>query len=128
MSLIKNAAVCLCLALVLLCAGCSSITNLTASRQYRNKNNLYVVEAAFSSNQQSLIEQSIRPKVIVGADEFPMEPVPVVTGRWQAYVPVPPDQKSVRYHFKFDYDYNSFPIHRSDSRLSQEYKLTVTDR
>ena len=126
MSLIKNALGCL--LLVVICSGCSSITNLTASRQHRTKTGLYPVEAAFRSNQQSLIQDSIKPKVVVGLDEIPMEPVPLVQDRWQAYLPVPANQQSVRYHFKFDYEYYAVPVRRGDSILSSEYKLNVSDK
>jgi len=117
-----------CLLLVALCAGCSSITNLTASRQHRNKTGLYPVEAAFQSTQQSLISDSIQPKVVIGLEEIPMERVPLVVDRWQAYLPVPADQPWVRYHFKFNYEYYAVPVHRADSLLSPEYKLTITDK
>jgi hypothetical protein len=127
MNLMKNAAVLLLAGL--LCGGCATVTNLTASKQPRNKTGLYLMEAAFNSDQQALIITSIKPKVVVGPeDSIPMEPVPLVRDRWQAYVPIGKDQPDLRYHFQFDYMYNAIPEPRANSVSSPEYKLTIMDR
>lgn len=110
-------------------AGCTStqITNLTPSRQPRNPNNLYVFEADWHSNQQSLRKDSIQPYVMIGTTAFPMQRVPMIKNRWETLVPIPPEESIVNYHFKFDYDYNSVPVRRSNSKQSQAFQLRVED-
>ena len=51
------------LSLSLLLAGCATqLTNLTPQQQVRNANNLYPVEVAFNTRQQTVRWQSIQPK------------------------------------------------------------------
>jgi hypothetical protein len=114
--------------LLLLIVGCNSITNLTPTKLPRNAAGLYPVEAAWNSRQQSIINSSIEPKVIIGIDNnYPMRPVPLVSNRWETLVPVPASQKEVYYRFKVDYLYKSIPNPRKDSKLSPEYKLEIID-
>ena len=55
--------------LSLLLAGCATqLTNLTPLQQKRNPNNLYPVEVAFDTRQQTVRWQSIQPKIVVGKD------------------------------------------------------------
>jgi hypothetical protein len=112
----------------LLFSGCAEVTNLTASKQPRNKNGFYLVEATFTSNRQTLIPNTIKPKVVSGSDEIPMEPTPLVQNRWQAYVPANRDQPYVLYHYQFDFQYYATPEPQLDSVLSPEYKLSFTDK
>ena len=116
---------------VLLLAGCSTpatFTRMTPSQQPRNADNLYPVEVAFNSTQQSLRWDSVHPFVIVHGQPFPLRPVPVVKNRWEGLVPVPPAANSVTYRFKFDYLYNSFGAEpQPDSSWSPTYTLKVID-
>jgi hypothetical protein len=115
----------------LLLAGCSTnatFTRMTPSEQPRNANNLYPVEIAFNSAQQSLRWDSIRPYVIVHGQPFPLRPVPIVQNRWEGLVPVPPTVDTVTYRFKFDYLYNSFGNDpQPDSAWSPSYTLKVVN-
>ena len=117
---------------VLLLAGCSTtgtFTRMTPSQQPRNADNLYPVEVAFNSGQQSLRWDSVRPYVIVHGQPFPLRPVPVVLNRWEGLVPVPPTANSVTYRFKFDYLCNSFGTDpQPDSSWSPNYTLKVLDQ
>ena len=113
--------------LPLLFTGCSSITNLTPLQQTRNATGLYTVEVALASRQQTLRWDSIKPSVVVGVDFYPMRPTPLMKNRWETLVPVPASTNVAYYKFKFDYQYNSFPGPRNDSKLSGEYKLTILD-
>lgn len=114
------------LILSLLLTGCAAtLTNLTPLRQVRNSNNLYPVEVALSSRQQSLIWSSIRPKIVVGKETYEMHPTPVVTDRWEGLVPVPPGASAVRYRYKFDFDYYDFGQLKTDSAMSEEYTLRI---
>ena len=118
------------LVLPLALTGCSSIqvTNLTPHQLPRDANGLYPFEAAWRSNQQSLRKDSIKAYVVVGAEFYPMQPVPVVKNRWETLVPIPASETLLYYHYKFDFDYNSIPIVRSDSKLSPPCSLQIVDK
>jgi hypothetical protein len=115
--------------LPLLLVGCatSSITNLTTSQQPRNAAGLYPVEAVWNSSQQSVVRESIKPYVVIGLEAHPMRPTPLLKDRWEAQVPVPADKDHLFYQFKFDYEYKGMPARRSDSLLSREYRLDITN-
>ena len=113
--------------LVLSCATNSSVTNLTPTRAKRTPNNLYLIEYEWRSNQQSMRPDSITPYVVVGTDQYPMRRVAKMKNRWEAYIPVPPTQKSVMYHIKVDYEYNDFGKRGKGSLKTEEYKLNIED-
>ncbi len=113
----------------LLLAGCTAtFTNLTPQHQTRNPNNLYPVEVALSTRQQSLRWDSIRPQIVVGAETYPMRRTSLMTNRWEGLVPVPASADQVRYRYKFDFDYNALGTPRPDSAMSAEYTLHVIDQ
>ena len=115
---------------VVLLAGCTTttFTRLTPNQQPRNANNLYPVEVAFNSQQQSLRWESIQPYVLVNGQPFPMRPVPLVGNRWEGLVPVPPAANAANYRFKFDFLYNSFgTAPKPSSVASKIFTLKVTD-
>ncbi|MGB7748940.1 MAG: hypothetical protein WBN75_16810 [Verrucomicrobiia bacterium] len=114
----------------LLLTGCAAtFTRLTPLQQPRNPNNLYPVEVAFNSQQQSLRWESIQPYVLVNGESYPLRPVPLVKNRWEGFVPVPPGVNSVDYRFKFDYKYNNLGTQpKSNSAYSSAYKLTIVDQ
>jgi uncharacterized protein YceK len=109
-------------------AGCSSITNLTPSKLPRSRTGLYQVEAAWHSRQRTIIDQSMKPLVMIGNDTYEMRRVPMVENRWETMIPVPADKDYVRYQFKFDYMVNAMPRAHADSKLSPEYKLSIGDK
>ena len=115
---------------VLLLTGCAAtFTRLTPLQQPRNPNNLYPVEVAFNSQQQSLRWESIQPYVLVNGELYPLRPVPLVQNRWEGFVPVPPGANSAEYRFKFDYKYNNMGSQpKSNSAYSPAYKLTIVDQ
>jgi hypothetical protein len=116
------------LVLCLLVGGCAThFTNLTPQQQERNANNLYPVEVALDSRQQTLLWQSIRPQIIVGTEFYAMRPTQLMTNRWEGLVPVPPGTHLVHYRYKFDYDYNAIGKPKSDSSLSAVYTLRIID-
>jgi hypothetical protein len=51
-----------------------------------------------------------------------------MTNRWEGYVPVPPGTAAVRYHYKFDFDYNAFGGPKADSAVSPEYTLRIKEQ
>jgi len=115
---------------LVLVAGCATgtFTRLTPGQQPRNANNLYPVETAFDSNQQSLRWDSVKAYVLVNGQPLPLRPVPLVKNRWEGFVPVPPTANAVNYRFKFDYLYNSFGTEpKPSSALSKFYTLKVID-
>jgi hypothetical protein len=115
---------------VLLLTGCAStFTGLTPLQQPRNPSNLYPVEVAFNSQQQSLRWDSIQPYVLVNGELYPLRPVPLMQNRWEGYVPVPRGANSVEYRFKFDYKYNAVGTKpKSDTAKSPVFKLTIVDQ
>ena len=109
-------------------AGCTStFTNLTPLHQTRNANNLYPVEVAMASRQQTLRWDSIHPQIMVGTDTYPMRPTNLMTNRWEGLVPVPAGTSLVHYRYKFDFDYNAFGKPKPDSALSPEYTLHISE-
>jgi len=112
---------------VLLLTGCAStFTNLTPLEQPRNANNLYPVEVAFNSQQQSLRWDSIHPYVLANGQLYDMRPTPLMTNRWEGFVPAPAGSDSVTYRYKFQYLYNAVgkgPT--TGDALSPQYKLTI---
>lgn len=112
----------------LMLAGCSTITNLTPSQQTRNATGLYPIEAAWESRQQSIRHDSMKPSVMVGLDSYPMRKTSLMNNRWETLVPIPADKNALNYRFKFDFDYNTIPQPRPDSKLSPEYKLEIVDK
>jgi hypothetical protein len=121
---------CLPLLSVLLLAGCASqFTRLTPLQQQRSPNNLYHVEVAFNSTQQSLRWETIQPIVLVNGAPYPLRPVAQVQRRWEGYMPVPPGVNTVNYQFKFDYKYNAVGAGpQPASKKSPVYKLTIVDQ
>src|SRR6185295_17635029 len=114
--------------LPLLFAGCSSITNLTPQQQTRNATGLYPVEVALASRQQTLRWETIKPSVVVGVDFYPMPPTSLMKNRWETLAPVSATTNVIYYKFKFDFEYNSIPHPRPDSKLSSEFRLMIVDK
>jgi len=117
------------LGLPLLLAGCAgTLTNLTPLQQDRNANNLYQVEVALASRQQSLRRDSICPYVVVGSDFYAMRPTLMMLNRWETLVPVPAGVNTVHYNFKFDFEYATLRGRKSDSVKSRSYTLQIRDK
>jgi hypothetical protein len=117
----------LCLFLIAaLLAGCvTSVTNLTATTQPRNPNNLYLIEYQWDSNQQTIRSDSIKPFVVTGFDTYEMRPTRHMTNRWEVLVPIPPDKNVITYRFKVDYEFSRFGKPGKASKGSPEYKLYI---
>jgi hypothetical protein len=113
----------------LLLAGCATtFTNLTPQHQTRTTNNVYTVEVALTSRQQTMRWDSIEPKIMVGANYYPMQPTSLMTNRWEGLLPVPAGVNQVHYRYKFDFKYNAMGPPRSDSALSPEYTLRILEQ
>ena len=115
---------------VLLLVGCATatFTRLTPGTQPRNATNLYPVETALDSRQQSMRWDSIQAYVLVNGQSLPMRQVPMVKTRWEGLVPVPPGTSTVNYRFKFDYLYNNFgTAPKPNSVSSKVYTLKVVE-
>jgi len=112
--------------LLALLTGCATqVTNLTPRQQTRNSNNLYPVEVAFSSKQQNIRWETIKPTVIVNGQPFEMHPVLMMTNRWEGLVPVPMGADSVRFRYRFDFDINGFGKRSAENAVSPEYTLKI---
>jgi hypothetical protein len=113
----------------LLLAGCATtLTNLTPQQQVRNADNLYPVEVALATRQQTLRWETIRPFVVVGSEFYPMRPTLLMTNRWETLIPMPAHTNIVQYRFKFDFECNAMGPPKSDSALSPAYTLQVLDK
>jgi hypothetical protein len=107
------------------CATTATFTNLTPRQQVANANNLYPVEVAFNSRQQTLRWDSIKPQIVVGSQTYPMRPTPLMSNRWEGLVPVPAGTTVIHYQYKFDYLNNAFGPPQPDSARSAEYTLRI---
>jgi hypothetical protein len=117
------------LLLPLLLVGCAThLTNLTPLHQPRNQNNLYRVEVAFNTRQQTVRWDSIQPKIVVGTEFYDMHPTPLMTNRWEGLIPVPPDTSTVHYHYKFEFQYNRMGTPGTDTALSRQYTLHILNQ
>ncbi len=107
-------------------AGCATtVTNLTPHQRTRSTNNLYQVEVALQSRQQTMRWESIRPEIVLDGKAYPMRPTPLMANRWEGMLPVSADKNLVHYRYLFNYDYNAFGKPKSDSMLSPEYTLQI---
>jgi len=117
------------LPLLLLVSGCATtFTNLTPQHQERNANNLYPVEVALDSRQQTLRWDSIHPQIVVGTEFYSMRPTKMMSNRWEGLLPVPAGTNIIHYRYKFDFSYNAMGAPKSDSALSGEYTLRILDK
>lgn len=115
---------------VLMVAGCTTatFTRLTPNIQPRNTTNLYTVETAFDSQQQSMRMDSIKAFAVVDGKPYPLRQVPLVKNRWEGLIPVPAGTSSVKYYFKFDYLYNKLGGNPQPSSVSSKpYVLKIVD-
>ena len=80
-----------------------------------------------TSQQQSLRWDSIHPYVVANGQLYDMRLTPLMTNRWEGYVPVPPGAGEVTYRYKFQYLYNDLgKAPTPGNALSREYKLTIS--
>jgi hypothetical protein len=115
--------------LLALLAGCATeITNLTPRQQSRNSNNLYPVEVAFSSKQQNVRWDSVKPTVIVNGQPFEMHPTLMMTNRWEGLVPAPLGTDAIKYHYRFDFNVNGFGKTSAENAVSPDYMLKIQDQ
>ena len=116
------------LLLPMLLAGCAQFTNLSPRQQPRNANNLYPVEVAFNSKQQSLLWETIQPAVVVGVESYPLQRTVLMGNRWEGLIPVPAGSGGLEYQFKFDFKYNEFgQVPQPDSAISKKYSLRIIE-
>jgi hypothetical protein len=109
-----------------LLTGCTSIINLAPSHYPRDPSGYYRVEAQWTTHRTVVRPDSFKPLVVInGANTYPMQPVPLVSQRWQAFIPVPPDQDMVLYHYKFDFLDDTFDGPRPNSLMSRDYELHI---
>src|SRR4051812_1480532 len=117
-----------CLPLLLLTGCTATFTNLTPQTQFRNADNLYPVEVALNSRQQTLRWETIKPQIVVGDHFYTMRPTLMMTNRWEGVVPVPAGVNMVHYHYKFDFQYSAMGKPEADTASSPEYRLRILDK
>ena len=52
----------------------------------------------------------------------------LMTNRWEGFIPVPRGTSLVRYHYKFDFQFNQMGKPGSDTALSPAYTLRILDQ
>jgi hypothetical protein len=110
-----------------LCACASTITNITVSKQKRNTTGMYPVEAVWDTRQATVRPDTLKAFIKLGFDTYPMRPVLGMSNRFETVVAVPADRTSVSYFIRFDYEVITFKGRRSESKLSQGYRLEILD-
>jgi hypothetical protein len=116
------------LAALALLTGCTgTLTNLSANYQTRRPDGLYPVAVAFETRQASVRWESIKPYVVVGANFYPMRPMPLMNNRWETLIPVPANVNEVNYRYKFDWQYNAIPVPQNDSMQSKPQLLHILE-
>jgi hypothetical protein len=117
---------CFLLLLPVILAGCTSITNLTPTQYPRDSSGYYRVEAMWKSRREVIRPGTFKPVVVVEFQTYPMRPVPLVSDRWEAYIPIPADKDFVHYHYKFDFQDDVFGGKpKGDSLNSAPYQLHI---
>ncbi len=114
---------------VLLQTGClrTTVVNLTPSKLSRNSDGMYRFEAAWESNQKSVQDESVEGYVVLNEVQYPMKKVPVVKDRWEALVPLNPNDEGYTYHLKFDFVYDSFPEPKPNSLRTKSFSLNIVE-
>jgi hypothetical protein len=106
-------------------AGCSSVSNLSATRVPRTAAGWYTVEAKFSTKRQAVIDESIKAYAVIDGKPYQLQRVPLVRDRWEGQIPVDPTKTETLYHFQFDFLVNRIPKAVERSYVSSEYTLDV---
>ncbi|HTI99975.1 MAG TPA: hypothetical protein VL527_13930 [Dongiaceae bacterium] len=110
----------------LLLTGCTAtLTNLSPEYQTRRADGLYPVAVSLNTRQASVRWDSIKPYVVVGNNFYPMQPMPLMTNRWETLIPVPADTSIIHYCYKFDWQYNAIPTPQNDSMKSPMQTLRI---
>jgi hypothetical protein len=111
-----------------LMAGCASnsISPLTPRHTFRSPDGYYLLEAQLDSTQRALRWETIKATAVVGTQTYEMRRTTFMTNRWETLVPIPAGQSTITYHFRFDYDCNTFGVPpQPNSTTSRNYKLEI---
>ena len=114
--------------LLVLAAGCSStVTNLTPTTLHTDTSGLYHFETEWDTTQRSVGLRSDQIKAYVVVDEqfHPMQRVPGMNHRWEAFVPLPKNRDAVHYFYKWDYPTAGWGHDNPNSQRSQLYRLVI---
>jgi hypothetical protein len=65
--------------------------------------------------------------VVVGSETYAMRPTPLMTNRFEGEVPISRERNVIQYRYKVDYDCNGFGNAKSNSVLSPQYTLKITE-
>ena len=79
----------------------------------------------WKTKQRVIRPDSFKPLVVVDMHPYPMQPVPKVRDRWEAFIPVPQDKNFVHFHYKFDFVDDAFGKPKADSLMSSTYNLSI---
>ena len=113
---------------IILCGCKTTITNLTPGTQKRAASGLYPFEVELDTREQAIQKDTLKPYVLVGSQQYPMQPTLGLKNRWETVVPISPDKEFVNYRYKFDYEYLSIPKRSPGSKLSPPYQIQILDK
>ncbi len=117
------------LSLLLLSAvltGCTTISNITPTHYKRDPSGFYRVEAQWYSDREAVRAGSFKPLVLVGlTNAYPMTPSQMGADRWEAFIPIAPDQDTVIYRYKFDFLDNTMRGPMPNSMMSKDFELKI---
>ena len=72
-----------------------------------------------------VVKDSVRPVLMVGQEDYPMEAVPLTEGRWETLIPFPEGRREIHYQYKIEYRELEFGREEANSRLSEVYRLSI---
>ena len=114
--------------LLVLLSGCAAkFTNLTPQRLPRSTTGLYPFEVAMTSQEQALKWDTIQPMLRIGEESFPMQPMPLITNRWEVMVSLPPETEVVHYEYLFVFQKLGMGGRTKDSASSGRYFLQIVE-
>ena len=90
-----------CLLILALAAGCAtpSVVNLTPGSLPPSESGFYRIEMAWEG-RPGVVKDSVRPVLMVGQEDYPMEAVPLTEGRWETLIPFPEGRREIHYQYK----------------------------
>ena len=101
---------------LLLLTGCHlTITNLTPDTVPANPSQIYTITARFEPKGNSILPESIQPRIIIDGQSYNMTKASAGTDLWEFEYQLPASRQNVRYYFICDFNLRS-----GDSASPQE--------
>ena len=86
-----------------LLTGCGiTVQNMTPQAVTRNPSGLYPIAVEVVRNDNTVVEGSVQPILVLPDQSVPMVPVAGVSNRWEYTIAVPANANQWPYYFKVD--------------------------